>query len=83
MRDKSYSPTGVRTVRLAVSARAAAGDNNNGRVNRTTPALWRETIVVIECLDGVVLVFIEAFIAAVGPYSDELGLRALMTDLAR
>ena len=41
-----------------------------------------ETIAIIECLDGVVFVFNEALIADIGPYYDEVDLRALIIDLA-
>ena len=41
-----------------------------------------ETIAVIECLDGVVFVFNEALIADIGPYYDEVDLRALIIDMA-
>ena len=41
-----------------------------------------ETIAIIECLDGGVFVFNEALIADIGPYYDEVDLRALIIDLA-
>ena len=42
----------------------------------------RETVAIIECLDGGVFVFNEALIADIGPYYDEVDLRALIIDLA-
>ena len=41
-----------------------------------------ETVAIIECLDGGVFVFNEALIADIGPYYDEVDLRALIIDLA-
>jgi len=43
----------------------------------------RETVAIIECLDGVVFVFNEALIADIGPYYHGVALRALIIDLAR
>ena len=42
----------------------------------------RETIAIIECLDGGVFVFNEALITDIGPYYDDVDLRALIIDLA-
>ena len=41
-----------------------------------------ETVAIIECLDGGVLVFNEALIADIGPYYHGVALRALIIDLA-
>ena len=46
------------------------------------PPSGSETIAIIECLDGGVFVFNEALIADIGPYYNEVDLRALIIDLA-
>ena len=62
---------------------SAAGDNNTAGGTRHPPLLGTDTIAIIECLDGIVFVFNEAFLADFGPYCEEVDLRTLIVDLVR
>ena len=68
----SHAARHAHTVQWAVSAQPAAVDNNNGRLNKTTPLPGTETMASIECLAGIVFVYHEAFLAEFGPYCQGL-----------
>ena len=51
-------------------------------MKKQLPPSGNGTVAVIECLEGGVFVFNEALIADIGPYYDEVDLRALIIDLA-